>query len=387
MINPKQFYLSLSKYSSFFSGVPDSLLKELNSVILDKHPTEKHIIAANEGVSVSLGIGHFIATKEIAIVYLQNSGLGNIVNPIISLANKRIYGVPMLLIIGWRGEPGLKDEPQHVTQGKIQEDLFKSLEIPYKIIDEHSDNYEEVIQNSVSESYNLSSPVAILVRKNTFSKYGNPNIINQALEEKGILTREEAINTILNIWNHNYSFFIGTTGKTSRELFELREKRGESHNHDFLTVGGMGHAISIATGISMNAPTKTIVCLDGDGSLLMHTGSLVSTTTYSSKKLVHVVLNNGIHDSVGGQPTLVSNVSCCELASSMGYKTTHKVEDDESLKKAFVITENQSGPHFIEFLIKSGSRKNLGRPTIKPLDNLRELQQALSTNLKGDEFK
>lgn len=381
MINPEQFYSSLSNHSSFFTGVPDSLLKELNSVILDKHPTEKHIIAANEGISVSLGIGHFIATKEIAIVYIQNSGLGNIVNPIISLANKRIYGVPMLLIIGWRGEPGLKDEPQHVTQGKIQEDLLKSLEIPYQIIDEYSDNYEEIIQESVSESYKLSSPLAILVRKNTFSEYDNPKGRNQDIQEKGILTREAAINTILKRWSNTDSFFVGTTGKTSRELFELRVERGESHNRDFLTVGGMGHAISIATGISMNAHTKTIVCLDGDGSLLMHTGSLVSTATYGSKKLVHIVLNNGIHDSVGGQPTLIKNVNCCDLASSMGYKTTHKVEDDESLKKAFEITQNNSGPHFVEFLIKSGSRKNLGRPTIKPFDNLRELQQGLSKNI------
>jgi phosphonopyruvate decarboxylase len=381
MINPEQFYSSLSNHSSFFTGVPDSLLKELNSVILDKHPSEKHIIAANEGISVSLGIGHFIATKEIAIVYIQNSGLGNIVNPIISLANKRIYGVPMLLIIGWRGEPGLKDEPQHITQGKIQEDLLKSLEIPYQIIDEYSDNYEGIIQESVSESYKLSNPLAILVRKNTFSEYDNPKDLNQGIQEKGILTREAAINTILKRWSNTDSFFVGTTGKTSRELFELRAERGESHNRDFLTVGGMGHAISIATGVSMNAPTKTIVCLDGDGSLLMHTGSLVSTTTYGSKQLVHIVLNNGIHDSVGGQPTLINNVNCCDLASSMGYKTTHKVEDDESLKKAFEITQNKSGPHFIEFSIKSGSRKNLGRPTIKPFDNLRELQQGLSKDI------
>lgn len=382
MISPEKFYFSLSNYSSFFTGVPDSLLKELNSVILEKHPADKHIIAANEGISVSLGIGHFIATKEMPIVYLQNSGLGNIVNPIISLANKRIYGVPMLLIIGWRGEPGIKDEPQHVTQGKIQENLLKSLEIPYRIIDKDSSNYKEVIQNSVSESYKLSSPVAILVRKNTFSKHDNKNINNQDSAEKGILTREEAINTILNTWSHMDTFFIGTTGKASRELFELRVKRGESHNHDFLTVGGMGHAISIATGISMNTSSNTIVCLDGDGSLLMHTGSLVSTTTYSSKKFVHIILNNGIHDSVGGQPTLINNVSCCDLALSMGYKSTHYVKDDASLKKAFEITVKENGPHFIEFLIKSGSRNDLGRPTIKPFDNLRELQEALLTDTK-----
>jgi phosphonopyruvate decarboxylase len=369
MINPKSFYETILNHSDFITGVPDSLLKDFNACLLNEHPEEKHIIAPNEGTAIALAIGNYIATKSVPTVYMQNSGLGNAINPLLSLADKDVYGIPIIVIIGWRGEPNVKDEPQHFKQGMVQEDLLKAMQLDYVVIDSSSQDYQEILANIYNSAISDKSPKVVLVRKGTFESYPLKININIKLE-----SRESAINTIIEAFGHE-SIYIGTTGKLSRELFELRVKRGESHQNDFLTVGGMGHALSIATGVSMNT-SKQVICLDGDGALLMHMGGLVSAAKYTSS-FIHIVLNNRVHDSVGGQPTLINNVKIQELALACGYKNAYFVNSQSEFNEVCNTSKLTPGPTLIEYLVSPGSRKDLGRPTQTPVENLKKLMKEL----------
>ena len=372
MINPKSFYDHLTSHSDFITGVPDSLLKEFNACVLNEHPKNNHIIAPNEGTSIGLAIGNYISTGKVPIVYMQNSGIGNAVNPLMSLADKDVYGVPMLVIIGWRGEPGVKDEPQHFKQGLIQEDLLKAMQLEYRILDSGNQNWSALLNDMYSSAITNQCPQVLLVRKGTFDSYKLGDDEQMDLE-----SRESAINTVIEALGMD-SIFVGTTGKASRELFELRVSRGESHESDFLTVGGMGHASAIATGISMNTK-KRVVCLDGDGALLMHMGGLVSTAHYSSPNFVHVVINNGVHESVGGQPTLIKYVDLKNLAIASGYHKAYSVRTASEFNQICEMGELGNGAVLIEYVVKPGARKDLGRPTHGPKDNI----QSLIRNLKG----
>jgi len=370
MINPKSFYDHLSSNSEFITGVPDSLLKEFNACVLNEHPQNKHIIAPNEGTSIGLAIGNYISTGKVPTVYMQNSGIGNAVNPLMSLADKDVYGVPMLVIIGWRGEPGVKDEPQHLKQGLIQEDLLKAMQLEYKILDSENQHWPALLDDLYSSAVTDQCPKVLLVRKGTFDSYkSNPG------EPKELESRESAINTVIDGLGKD-SIFIGTTGKASRELFELRVARGESHENDFLTVGGMGHASAIATGISMNTE-KRVICLDGDGALLMHMGGLVSTAHYASSNFVHVVINNGVHESVGGQPTLINNVNVKDLAIASGYHKAFSVKTAAEFKQVCESDFLGNGAVLIEYKVKIGARKDLGRPTQSPNENLKQLMDVV----------
>lgn len=370
MINPKYFYDHLTSHSDFITGVPDSLLKEFNACVLNEHPKNKHIIAPNEGTSIGLAIGNYISTGKVPTVYMQNSGIGNAVNPLMSLADMDVYGVPMLVIIGWRGEPGVKDEPQHFKQGLIQEELLKAMQLDYRILDSENQQWSALLDELYSSAVTDQCPKVLLVRKGTFNSYKL-----KAGEQLELESRESAINTVIKGLGKD-SIFIGTTGKASRELFELRVARGESHENDFLTVGGMGHASAIATGISMNT-TKRVVCLDGDGALLMHMGGLVSTAYYASSNFVHVVINNGVHESVGGQPTLINNVDVKDLAIACGYKKAFSITTAADFNQMCEAGALGNGAVLIEYIVKPGARKDLGRPTQSPKDNLHSLMNSL----------
>lgn len=370
MINPKSFYDHLIEHSEFITGVPDSLLKEFNACVLNEHPKNKHIIAPNEGTSIGLAIGNFIATGKVPTVYMQNSGIGNAVNPLMSLADKDVYGVPMLVIIGWRGEPGVKDEPQHFKQGLIQEGLLMAMQLDYRILDSENQDWSAILDDLYALAIKDQCPKVLLVKKGTFDSYNSPAGVQLDLE-----SRESAINTVLDGLGKG-SIFIGTTGKASRELFELRVAREESHENDFLTVGGMGHASAIATGISMNT-TKRVVCLDGDGALLMHMGGLVSTAHYASSNFVHVVINNGVHESVGGQPTLINNVDVKALAVASGYQKAYSVKTAADFNQVCESDALGKGAVLIEYIVKPGARKNLGRPTQSPKENLKQLMSVV----------
>lgn len=365
----------LSKNVGLITGVPDSLLKELCTEIHEKLSGDKHCVAPNEGAAVGLAIGHYLATQKPAVVYMQNSGLGNIVNPVASLAAHSIYAIPMILIIGWRGEINVlgeqcTDEPQHVMQGLITRAQLDLLDIPHLILDADSDP-DSVIQSAWEHTLSSSKPFALLVRKNSFDKASSstnwPNF-------PAHLSREAAIEQILATLPTTMPV-VSTTGMASREVFEIRKKNQQSHAGDFLVVGGMGHALSIAAGIAHAQAGKRVVCLDGDGALLMHSGTMALSSRCTG--LIHIVLNNEAHDSVGGQPTAAVGLSLVRIAESFGYSQTYSVTSAEELIQTLQFAIACQESFFIEVVCKKGNRANLGRPDRSPLQNRREFQTFL----------
>lgn len=373
MISSNEFYKSLSDHGvDFFTGVPDSLLKDVCGYITDETPAERNIIAANEGGSIALALGYHLATGKVPLVYMQNSGFGNTVNPLLSLADPKVYSVPMLLLIGWRGEPGVKDEPQHVKQGKVSEELLQTMEIPYEIISSMTTDIDAVVEKAISLAIADNTPFAILVRKGTFEPYSLKNKVVTNHD----LNREEAVIKASQMLKDE-DVVVATTGKTSRELFEYRARNNQGHHRDFLTVGGMGHANQIALGIALSKPEKEVYCFDGDGAVLMHTGSLGIVGSLKPKNYKHIVFNNGAHDSVGGQPTIGFDVDFCELAKNFNYKHTFKISNVEEFEQTFKKFQNSEGPSMLEVLINKGARKELGRPTKLPLENKRDFMDFL----------
>ena len=364
-IKPADFFKKLTSHGiEFFTGVPDSLLKEFCLCIDDSIVGDKHIIAANEGNAVALAAGYYLAQKSIPLVYMQNSGLGNAINPLLSLCDSDVYSIPLLVLVGWRGEPGVKDEPQHTKQGKVQLELLKALDIPYKIISQNDNQFAMQISNGVEIAKTENRPVVFLIKKGTFKKY------TTEIEKSPIqcMKREEALEIILRNLDDN-AIVVSTTGKTSREIFEIREKNGQTHEQDFLTVGSMGHCSAIALGIALAKPHRQVVCIDGDGAMLMHLGSLTSIAILKPKNFRHILMNNEVHESVGGQKTAAKELDMTAIVNSLGSSKIFNAETPADLEHKFIDFVSCPGPSFLEVKIQSGSRENLGRPTIKPVDN------------------
>lgn len=372
MIDSKDFYYFLKNHKiDSFVGVPDSLLKHFCAFVNDKIDEDKHIITANEGSSIALASGLYFGSGNASAVYMQNSGLGNTINPLLSLADREVYSVPMLLLIGWRGEPEISDEPQHVKQGKVTEKLLNSIDLPYIIINANS-NYQEKLSDLISLMKSESRPVAVLFKKNTFLPYSPKKNSSQNLE----MNREDAIKIIVDNIPLE-SFVISTTGMTSRELYEYRESKSQMHDNDFLTVGSMGHASMIALGISLENPKKKIVCIDGDGSVLMHMGNLALTGQSNGLNFTHIMINNGAHDSVGGQPTLAFKVDIPSIATYCGYKNTFTTDSKKELKEILSTIKEKS---FIEIKVNKGHRNNLGRPKSSPIKNRDDFMNKIFNN-------
>lgn len=372
MLEVKEFYDALIDNSiDFFAGVPDSLLKDICGYIVDETPSNKNFITANEGAAIALGVGYHISTGKVPLIYLQNSGLGNAINPLLSLADKEVYSIPLILLIGWRGEPGIKDEPQHIKQGRIQNALLSAMEIPYRIIDSTSKNIPSIIREISNTAKRIQAPVAIVVRKGTFSPYKLTSKINLNYE----MSREKAIEIIL---DHlpNKSIIISTTGKASREVYEYRERKMQRHDNDFLTVGSMGHSSQIALGISLNTNRK-VICLDGDGALIMHMGSLGIIGKYAPRNFYHILLNNGAHESVGGQATVGFDVDFASIALGCGYKQAYTASGLKEFREILQNVENFDGPIFFEVKVNKESRVDLGRPKSTPVDNKSELMREI----------
>lgn len=364
MIDPELFAAALSRHGmEFYVGVPDSLLKDFCAYVDDNSRAGHHVIAANEGNAIAMASGYNMATDRYAVVYMQNSGLGNAINPLTSIADREVYRIPMLLVVGWRGEPGVKDEPQHVKQGRITAQQLELLDIPYRLVDGGSDP-TELADWSQKQLEATSAPVALLVKDKTFSAYRS----RRKPTTDYTLVRETALSEILDLAGD--AAVVSTTGKTSRELFELRVTRGESPR-DFLTVGGMGHTASIALGVALGRPDKRIVCIDGDGSALMHFGALPVIGSLQPGNLVHVVLNNAAHESVGGQPTVADRIDLHAIASASGYNAYALARTPEEIKAAWRRLEAAPGPVLLEVKIALGSRRDLGRPTSTPQENKR----------------
>lgn len=365
MIKVDEFCNELSKYSiNFYTGVPDSLLKELNNYLSSKN---MNIIAANEGSAIALAVGDYLATGNIPVAYMQNSGLGNAVNPITSLVAEEVYSIPMLLMVGWRGMPGIKDEPQHKFMGEITLGLLNILKIPYVILTTNttSDDMKKYIKDAYEYMNKNKSPYAFVVEQNCYEEYNYKKDIEIS---NYTLSRENAIDIIISNCEKK-SIFISTTGKTSRELFELREKKKQCHSKDLLMVGSMGHASQVAIAIATEKKEKTVYCLDGDGAALMHLGGMTIINSLKVNNFRHIVLNNGCHESVGGQKTVGYEISFCDIAKACNYSKVIKVDTEESLINVLKNINDYEGSIFIEVMIKSGSRKDLGRPTISPIEN------------------
>ena len=366
MIDTEKFYNSLiSSGFDFFAGVPDSLLKELCSCITDKTPSERHVITANEGNAVAMCAGYHMASGKYGVTYMQNSGQGNAVNPLASLTDSDVYSIPLLLIIGWRGEPGVHDEPQHVKQGKITLGLLDVLGIEYSILD---DDYESAISKAIS-SMKSDKPYAIIVRKDTFSKYASPKI-----QSDYTMTREDALESIISCLGKD-DMIVSTTGKTSREIFEIREKRGESHENDFLTVGSMGHTASIAYGMALGTD-RDVFCIDGDGSMLMHMGGLAVIGTSLLPNFKYIVNDNSSHESVGGQPTCTGKLDLVSILSGFGFKKIVTVDSKEGISDAIAESKSETGVAIV-LKTKTGSRSDLGRPTTAPVENKESLMKKM----------
>ena len=350
----------------FFSGVPDSLLKNICSYITDNTPSENHIIAANEGNALAIGVGYHLSTGKVPLIYMQNSGLGNVINPLLSLADQDVYSIPLLMMIGWRGDPGMKDEPQHKKQGRVTIALLEAMEIPYKVLtaDSNIEEVEVTLKTMLSIAKKENKPCALLIKKGLFEDY---KFQSDMLYERP-LYREQAIEIIVNNLNEP-DIVVSTTGVASRELFEYREKLKSGHERDFLTVGGMGHVSQIALGIALQKKNRQVYCLDGDGSLIMHMGTLAINASMNCRNFKHIVFNNSAHDSVGGQPTVGDRIDIASIASNVGYQWVKMVSEESEIRLALNEMADVDTPALLEIQVKKGFRKDLGRPTTTPIQN------------------
>ncbi len=373
MISPKFFIDTLASYGiDFYAGVPDSLLKNICAYIADNMDAKHNIIAANEGAAVGLAAGHHLATGKIGVVYMQNSGEGNIINPLASLTDKEVYNIPVLLLIGWRGRPGVHDEPQHVKQGKVTTGILNTMGVNFDVLSKDEDKAQKQIATAVASMKATNEVYALVIEKDTFEDYKLQSV------EKNDLTmsREEAIQTVAAALGPKDAI-VSTTGMISRELFEYRALKNEGHERDFLTVGSMGHASQIALGIALEKTDRKVWCFDGDGATIMHMGSMAVTASKAPANYVHVIFNNGAHDSVGGQPTVGLKIDIPAVAKAVGYKDAVSVDSRKSLDKALESVKKAEGPILLEVKVKKGNRKDLGRPTTTPIENKNALMKFL----------
>ena len=353
--------------AEFYSGIPDSLLKPFCDYLMLKYggDSSHHIIAANEGNAVAIAAGYHLSTGKIPVVYMQNSGEGNVINPVASLLSDKVYGIPIIFVVGWRGEPGVHDEPQHIYQGEVTIKLLEDMDISTFVIDKDvSESDLKEAMDSFGAVLDKGKSVAFVVKKGALE-------FDETIYYKNDypMNREEIIKHIVGVASDDV--IVSTTGKASRELFEIRESEGSGHERDFLTVGSMGHTSSIALGIALNKPEKRIWCIDGDGAALMHMGAMAVIGSYKPGNMIHIVINNEAHETVGGMPTVAGNVDLAGVAKACGYTYSVTVSDksvlDEELKKV----KNRRGLSLIEIKCSIGARADLGRPTTTPMENKR----------------
>jgi phosphonopyruvate decarboxylase len=372
MISPKFFIEALrEKGIDCFAGVPDSLLKNICAYITDHFDAAHNIIAANEGAAVGLAAGHYLATGQPACVYMQNSGEGNIINPLASLTDQEVYNIPVLLLIGWRGRPGVHDEPQHVKQGKVTTGLLNVMGVNYEVLSKEEDKAAKQIEKA-AKALCSKEVFALVIEKDTFEDYKLQNVEVNDLT----MTREEAIQTVAATLGEK-DCIVSTTGMISRELFEYRAAMNQGHERDFLTVGSMGHASQIALGIAMAKTDRKVWCFDGDGAAIMHMGSMAIVANKAPKNYVHIVFNNGAHDSVGGQPTVGLKIDLPAVAKAVGYKNAFSVDNKEDLLECLKALRVVEGPVLLQVCVKKGNRKDLGRPTTTPIQNKNSLMAFL----------
>lgn len=360
--------------SDFYTGVPDSQLKALCNYLMNVYGIDPlhHVIAANEGNCAALAAGYHLATGKVPVVYMQNSGEGNAINPLASLLNEKVYAIPVIFIIGWRGEPGVHDEPQHIYQGEVTLKLLEDMDVKFFVIDKETTEAElKEAMKEFSALLSKGKDVAFVVKKGALSYDGKVDYKNA-----NELNREEIIRHIVKYTGQDP--IISTTGKASRELFEIREANGQGHAHDFLTVGSMGHASSIALGVALNKPDQKVWCIDGDGAVLMHMGAMALVGTNSPENMVHIVINNCAHETVGGMPTVAGQIKLTDIAHACGYPYAVCVDSYDMLDKELASARERSQLSFIEVKCGIGARDDLGRPTTTPIENKDNFMSALN---------
>lgn len=354
------------------AGVPDSTLKQFCDGIQTYEGGMEHYVTANEGAAVGVAIGSFLATGKPACVYMQNSGIGNAVNPLASLANKDVYGIPMLFIVGWRGEPGVKDEPQHVFQGKITCELFDTLQVPYQVVDKETTEEEMLsILAQAKKVLDNNEQFALIVKKSTFEK-ADPFV----WENGNTIGREEVLGRILEMLPTDTAI-VSTTGKISRELYEQSDRIFGHHNHIFMTVGGMGHASMIALGLAKKRPDKKVVCIDGDGAALMHMGAIPFIAQQAPENFCHIIINNQAHESVGAMPTGCQGTDFAKIAETAGYVKTLKITTHDEVQIVLEGAVAEKGPVLVEILVSLDSRADLGRPKESARENKESFMKML----------
>lgn len=348
----------------FFTGLPDSLLTDLIQCISEKHDPRKYVIGANEGTSMGLATGWHLATKKYPVLIMQNSGLGNIVNPFLSLVDPRVYKIPMLLLLAWRGEPGKKDEPQHKVQGEVMTSLLSDLGITYEVLPDFEEGSASALDLAKSHLQNKGSPFAFLIRRSTFLPYKRKEDVPSKYE----LSREEALDFLVDHIG-KFDAIISGAGLTSRELLEFRDSRGPVLGQDFYCLGAKGHASSIAMGVALAKPSKMVYILDGDGSFFMHMGAAPQIGARKLSNLRHIIFNNHVHESAGGMPSAGDCIDFVKLAQGSGYTYAGSASTKQEIKQHLDNMKNLNGSGLLEIKIRSFTRKDLKQLRVDPKDN------------------
>ena len=377
MVNQKYLFDSLKDMGlDFFTGVPDSLLNDFCLYLCHYFSNEQHVMAANEGNAVAIAAGHYLATGHIPVVYMQNSGIGNATNPLLSLAHQTVYSVPMILVIGWRGDPAVKDHAQHKKQGELTPVLMKNMDIPFQILDDENTVVDKFAW-AVEKAKEVSSPVALIAKKGVLTQKEK----HQEYPESTLMNREEAISAVIDVFSSDATY-LATTGRATRELHEQLKLKGIDVGHEFLNVGSMGNVSSVGLGIALAKPEQKVVVFDGDAAAVMHMGAMATNCRYKAGNMIHMVLNNGVNESVGGQPSTGYVVNLTEIAAACGYRTTgHAIETKEELQAILKDYKKDKMPLFIDVHVRQGIRQDMPKLDI----NHREAIQNLKLHLGGKE--
>lgn len=360
MVNQQYLFESLKNLGvDFFTGVPDSLLNNFCLYMVENIPDGQHVMAANEGNAIAIAAGHYMATGNIPVVYMQNSGIGNATNPLLSLTHDCVYGIPMILVIGWRGDPAINDHAQHKKQGELTPVLMKDMDIPYEILDDENTVIEKFTW-AVEKAKEISAPVALIAKKAILTE----KVKKQDYPESRLMNREEAVSAVVDVLGGD-AIYLGTTGRATREVHEQLKAHGVGEGHEWQNVGSMGHVSSVGLGIALAKPKQKVVVFDGDAAAVMHMGALATNCRYKAGNLIHIVLNNGVNESVGGQPSAGYVVNLTEVAAACGYRTPgHAVETKEELQAILKDYEKGEMPLFVDVHVRQGIRSDMPKLNI-----------------------
>ena len=374
MVNQQTLFEALDRLGvKFFTGVPDSLLNDFCLYMTNNIPDSRHVMAANEGNAIGIAAGNYMATGNIPVVYMQNSGIGNAANPLLSLTHDCVYGIPMILVIGWRGDPSINDHAQHKKQGELTPVLMKDMDIPYEILDS-DDTVIDKFTWAVNKAKEISSPVALIAKKAILTQKEK----KQTYAESPLMNREEAIAAVIDVFGED-AVYLGTTGRATREVNEQLKLHGIGEGHEWQNVGSMGHVSSVGLGLALGRPDKRIVVFDGDAAAVMHLGALATNCRYKAPNLIHIVLNNGVNESVGGQQSAGQLIDLTGVANSCGYRNVgHAIKTKEELQNVIKTLPGNDMPTFVDVHVRQGIRPDMPKLNI----NHKGQKEALMNQLK-----